>query len=314
MQIKTAPGRLIAFILFFVFSATLLSPLFSLISSKQEPLPIENVIFDLGGVILGNNSFTAAKQIGLMKFLHYAATLHNPSSVYKRLLEILDQIKPLDEKMVLAYTPEGDRPLPQLFHDWLDNTLGCDEIITMIFSFADEHPEAFVNKAEKDLIKAAATMIFTPKHIAKSVRLIKEGVELIKECKKRGLNVFIISNYNMETFELIYKTYPDVFEDLFDQENIFISGDLGLHKPDIAVYQYLLDAHQLDPSSCVFIDDQKENIEAARACGIHGILCHQKKKWFSSKPDFEQIRKELEALMTLNASEIPEKQQAMQIA
>jgi putative hydrolase of the HAD superfamily len=50
------------------------------------------------------------------------------------------------------------------------------------------------------------------------------------------------------------------------------SGDVGLIKPDRAMYQLLQDRYALDPSCTVFTDDHAPNIAAAQAFGWHAVL------------------------------------------
>lgn len=42
-------------------------------------------------------------------------------------------------------------------------------------------------------------------------------------------------------------------------------------KPDLEIYETLLNQYRLKPDECVFIDDRMENIEGAKKAGIHGI-------------------------------------------
>ena len=42
-------------------------------------------------------------------------------------------------------------------------------------------------------------------------------------------------------------------------------------KPDLEIYETLLNQYRLKPDECVFIDDRMENIEGAEKAGIHGI-------------------------------------------
>jgi putative hydrolase of the HAD superfamily len=60
------------------------------------------------------------------------------------------------------------------------------------------------------------------------------------------------------------------FEDAFDC--IIISAEVGVLKPDAAIYQLALDSVGAPPGRSVMIDDTAENIEAAEALGMHGIL------------------------------------------
>jgi HAD superfamily hydrolase (TIGR01509 family) len=52
---------------------------------------------------------------------------------------------------------------------------------------------------------------------------------------------------------------------------MFISGLIGDIKPCASIYHYLLKKAKLKPQDCIVIDDQLENVEAARACGMIGV-------------------------------------------
>lgn len=58
--------------------------------------------------------------------------------------------------------------------------------------------------------------------------------------------------------------------DLFDV--VFCSGDEGIAKPDSAAFITTLERLGAERRDTVFIDDTPENVEAARALGIHSIL------------------------------------------
>lgn len=64
--------------------------------------------------------------------------------------------------------------------------------------------------------------------------------------------------------------YPrHLFPDLFDA--VVISGEVGLRKPDDAIYLMAADRIGVAPESCVFIDDFRINIKGAEAVGMTGI-------------------------------------------
>ncbi|MCF6278010.1 MAG: HAD family phosphatase [Anaerolineales bacterium] len=58
-------------------------------------------------------------------------------------------------------------------------------------------------------------------------------------------------------------------DDAFDE--IFISAELGIAKPDPRIYRIVLEKLALAPEETVFVDDFIENIAAARKLGMHGI-------------------------------------------
>lgn len=53
---------------------------------------------------------------------------------------------------------------------------------------------------------------------------------------------------------------------------VFCSGDEGLVKPDSKPFELTLERLGVRPAEAVFIDDTRENVEAAKKLGLHGIL------------------------------------------
>jgi len=54
-------------------------------------------------------------------------------------------------------------------------------------------------------------------------------------------------------------------------DDIFISGEIKLAKPDPAIFHHVINALDDEPSTMVFVDDFLENIVAAREAGINAI-------------------------------------------
>lgn len=51
-------------------------------------------------------------------------------------------------------------------------------------------------------------------------------------------------------------------------EKVYYSFEMGMRKPDAEIFNYLLKKHDLSPKRTLFIDDKKENTDAAAALGI----------------------------------------------
>jgi epoxide hydrolase-like predicted phosphatase len=58
-------------------------------------------------------------------------------------------------------------------------------------------------------------------------------------------------------------------EDAFDE--MIISAEVGLVKPDARIYQLVISRLGVDPSEAVFLDDFPENVVAAREVGLQAI-------------------------------------------
>lgn len=92
----------------------------------------------------------------------------------------------------------------------------------------------------------------------------------IDQLKKNGYHVYILSNYSKYAYE---KTI-DALSFLADVDGALFSYEVHQVKPEPEIYQSLLRKFHLNAAECVFLDDRKENVEAAKQQGISGIQFH----------------------------------------
>ncbi len=93
-------------------------------------------------------------------------------------------------------------------------------------------------------------------------------VQTLRDIKAAGYATGIITN-NVREFRDGWRSLIPV-DELIDK--VFDSSELGIRKPDPAIYQRaLLDMGGVDPSRAVFLDDVEQNVASARDLGIHGI-------------------------------------------
>jgi putative hydrolase of the HAD superfamily len=52
-------------------------------------------------------------------------------------------------------------------------------------------------------------------------------------------------------------------------EKVLYSYEMGMRKPDPAIYYHILEKYDLSPKRTLFIDDKKSNTDAAAALGLH---------------------------------------------
>lgn len=55
-------------------------------------------------------------------------------------------------------------------------------------------------------------------------------------------------------------------------DKIYLSGELGIAKPDEAIYRHAFEDLGYEASECIFIDDMKRNVQAAENVGMKGIV------------------------------------------
>jgi 2-haloacid dehalogenase len=92
--------------------------------------------------------------------------------------------------------------------------------------------------------------------------------EILGELRSAGVPRYGLSNWSGETFPLAVERY----EFLRWLDGIVVSGDVGLVKPDPAIFQLLFERHAIEPSSAVLIDDSPVNVAAAESHGMVGVL------------------------------------------
>ena len=93
-------------------------------------------------------------------------------------------------------------------------------------------------------------------------------VELARNLHAQGLILYGITNFSHE-FWPPFRAGAPVF-DLFD--NIIVSGDEKLTKPDPAIFDLAKRRFPVAPDRALFIDDQPKNAAAAEAAGYHAHI------------------------------------------
>ncbi len=96
---------------------------------------------------------------------------------------------------------------------------------------------------------------------------IEETIPVLARVKERGYPLFALSNWSAETFALVKNRFQ--FLDWFDE--VVISGEVGAAKPDRKIFDVFLQRVGRPANHCLFIDDNKRNIEAAQMLGFQTI-------------------------------------------
>ena len=97
----------------------------------------------------------------------------------------------------------------------------------------------------------------------------QEVLDLVARLKERGLKTAVLSN--TITAHVSHNREKGLYAP-FDV--LVFSNEVGLSKPDPAIYRHTLQQLGLQdrPGAAFFVDDLQENVDAAGALGMHGIL------------------------------------------
>ena len=92
-------------------------------------------------------------------------------------------------------------------------------------------------------------------------------LELAKELGESGVKLVILSN----TIEPHAKALREAgIYDGFDY--VLLSHELGMRKPDPAIYERTLEILQVEPQATIFVDDDPVNVDTAETLGINGVV------------------------------------------
>jgi putative hydrolase of the HAD superfamily len=97
------------------------------------------------------------------------------------------------------------------------------------------------------------------------VHLDEDMLGAVAAARSAGVRTGLLSN------SIGRDAYPrERFAELFDA--VVISGEVGLRKPDEAIYRLAAERLGVEPEACVFVDDLAVNVRAAERLGMTGLL------------------------------------------
>jgi len=146
-----------------------------------------------------------------------------------------------------------------IYHKLETGHISADEFRTSIKKVID------IEVSDQDIDDAWNAMILD---------IPRERIKFMTRLKSR-YKLYLLSNTN----SIHWEYYDRYFQDTYDYPSLnsffsqaWYSYLMGIRKPDPGIFKMVLEEGQFDPSETVFIDDLKENTEAAASLGI--IPCH----------------------------------------
>ena len=142
-------------------------------------------------------------------------------------------------------------PMPQFWVDYDMGVLSIDQVAAELAayrgvetSFAREMIQIAIGKQETIAPTAA----------------------LIADLKQAGYRLYVLWNMSREFIDFLRE--QEVYAN-FDGD--VVSCEVGVVKPMPEIYDLLLERFSLEPEETIFIDDRRENIDAAEAKGIQAF-------------------------------------------
>lgn len=137
----------------------------------------------------------------------------------------------------------------------MNGKLLCNELIQML----SEENEEYKKWIKKIIGKENMLYMMPPK---------ETSIKYFYKLKERGFNVYILSNITKDTYDLFNENYTYIK----DANGGIYSCFEGVSKPHNNIFYALLNKYNLNKNQTIFIDDNKNNINAAQKLGIKSIL------------------------------------------
>lgn len=109
-------------------------------------------------------------------------------------------------------------------------------------------------------------------NIGNSIKCYEYTPVWIQSLQEKGYGVYLLSNYPR-------RLYSQSIHELSFVEHVdgaVFSFEVQATKPELEIYEALLEKYRLQPTECVFVDDNRSNIIAANQLGMATIHFHTK--------------------------------------
>lgn len=182
---------------------------------------IQNVIFDLGGVLINLDYHKTNKLLGELGL--------NNAFTKAQQIDIFDQLE--EGKITQS-------EFIQAVNQVTNNTHDSDTIIKVWNSILLDLPS--------------------------------DRLELVKQVKQQ-YNTFLYSNTNEIHINEVYANTLQLygvenFKNCFHE--VYLSHEIGIRKPKVEGFKYIIEKNNLNPAETLFIDDSPQHVEGALKAGL----------------------------------------------
>ena len=120
---------------------------------------------------------------------------------------------------------------------------------------------AEANHSQQDIIRAWNSILLD---------FPLERIKLLRILKKR-YRLFLFSNTNVmhikEVYMILNQNYGIRNLDQYF-EKVYLSNELGIRKPKLDGFEYIINSNNLNPKETLFIDDSPQHVESAKKVGL----------------------------------------------
>ena len=222
---------------------------------------IENITFELDEIIFELNAAPALNSMGMGSFSDSMVDTY-----HHRLIDLIEsEEKKHKNPQNIEKAIYRNRRLPVIWCNYLLNKISGDEANKKITSIISNNAGWF----ESFFLHKAAGISFDPEKEVGLLNPNKQLCKLLRHLKKCGINLYILTNKNTSTIEVLIKKHPEIMKYF---NNIICSGQSGFIKPHADAFNFLINSHQLDPEKTLIIEKEIDCYKKAQALGFKAIL------------------------------------------
>lgn len=148
---------------------------------------------------------------------------------------------------------------------------GMNELVDLGHHFTD----TIYSTAEKYPEWRVEIRMWHDRWIELATPVIPHSVRLMKALQAKGVPVFSLTNFGIQSYDYAATHYPFLRD--FDRD--FISGHMGITKPSPEIYSRLQETSGLTGAELLFTDDRADNITAAQMFGWQTHLFEGPQGW-----------------------------------
>lgn len=195
---------------------------------------------------------------------------------------IYNLMEPFEKTHEEMYADRTDAPCEQLFmasRVYSDEAYYMEEkgLITREEEFAYRIQKTYADVDIEVSMEEAKQFEKRYRYHQKHIHVPEEMVEILDMCKKEGIFIGILTNG--KSINQQKKIDALLLERWFPKEKIYISGDIGISKPDKRAFFAVQEGLLLNPEETWFVGDTFEvDVEGAKAAGWHSVWFNHRKR------------------------------------
>lgn len=193
---------------------------------------VKNIIFDYGGVVID---------------IHY-----------QRTQQAFQDLGIADVPALMVSPGVND-----LFYQFETGSIGAEPFLNRLWAFLPEETKNDGDTVFK-MVQAWNAMLG---------EIPAERLTLLTTLKNH-YNTFLLSNTNTLHIAAVdgYLKREHKVDSIHPYfHSVYYSYEMGMRKPNADIYESVLQKENLNPAETLFIDDNEDNVNAAKALGIHTI-------------------------------------------